>query len=298
MFFYKAHGLSIQSTINFPELNKDNHGTDVKIRHGKIDSSSKNILSEGIFRVASRFKMTENSVFLIWNDIEICEITQGKEITVNPFTGIEENFLRALILGPAFGILLHQRGRLVLHASTVNINGGAVAFMGFNGGGKSTTTAALINKGYPLVCDDISSVEFDKNGNPVVFSGFPRIKLWPETIEMFNDDLEAFPRIHSESEKRSCFTHEFSEDNLPLKRIYIIEKDDKIGVADLSSQESLIELIRNSYCANIFQSAEQSANLAEYATIVKNVPVKRLNIGNSLDKLHKLVKIVEEDTMN
>jgi len=298
MFFYKAHGLSIQSTITFPELNKDNSGTDIKIEYGKIDSSSKDILSEGIFRVASSFKRTENSVFLIWNDIEICEITHGKKITVNPLTGIEENFLRALILGPAFGILLHQRGRLVLHASTVNINGGAVAFMGFNGGGKSTTTAALNNKGYPLVCDDISSVEFDENGTPVVFPGFPRIKLWPETIEMFNNDLEAFPRIHSESKKRSCFTPEFYEGNLPLKWIYIIEKDDRIGVNNLSPQESLIELIRNSYCANIFQSDEQSTNLAEYATIVKCVPVKHLNTGNSLDKLHKLVKIIEEDTMN
>ena len=115
--------------------------------------------------------------FLIWNDIEICEITHGKKITVNPLTGIEENFLRVLILGPAFGILLHQRGRLVLHASTVNINGGAVAFMGFNGGGKSTTTAALNNKGYPLVCDDISSVEFDENGTPVVFPGVSKDQI-------------------------------------------------------------------------------------------------------------------------
>lgn len=295
MFFYKAHGLSIQSTITFPELNKDNHGTDVKIRHGKIDSSSKNILSEGIFRVASSFKRTENSIFLIWNDIEICEITHGKEITVNSFTGIEENFLRALILGPAFGILLHQRGRLVLHASTVNINGGAVAFMGFNGGGKSTTTAALNNKGYPLVCDDVSSVEFDKNGNPVVFPGFPRIKLWPESIKLFFNDLDVFPKIHSESEKRSCFISDFSMNNLPLKNIYIIEEDERIKVEALRPQDALIELIRNSYCLNIFEDFEQSSNLIHYANIVKNVHIKRLNIEKSMEKLPELVKIVENN---
>lgn len=295
MFFYKAHGLSIQSTIAFPELNENNFGTDVKIQYGKINSSTNDIISEGIFRVASEFKMTEKSVFLIWNDIEICEISHGEEITVNPLTGIEENFLRALILGPAFGILLHQRGRLVLHASTININGGAVAFMGFNGGGKSTTTAALNNDGYPLVCDDITSIEFDQDGTPVVFPGFPRIKLWPETIELFHDDLEIFPRIHSESEKRSCFTHEFSANNLPLKRIYIIEKDEKMSVEYLRPQESLIELIRNSYCANIFQDSEQSINLVQYADIANKVPVKRLNTGNSLERLIELVKIIEKD---
>ena len=51
MFFYKAHGLSIQSTITFPELNKGNSRTDVKIQYGKINSSSKKILSEGNFGV-------------------------------------------------------------------------------------------------------------------------------------------------------------------------------------------------------------------------------------------------------
>lgn len=295
MFFYRAYGLSIQSTIAFPELTDNISGTDVKIQYGKIDSSSSDVISEGIFRIASEFRMTKKSVFLIWNDIDICEITQGKEIMVNSFTGIGEDFLRALILGPAFGILLHQRGCIVIHASTVNINGGGVAFMGFNGGGKSTTTAALNNKGYPLVCDDISSVEFDENGIPIVFSGFPRIKLWPETIKIFNNDLDAFPRIHSESEKRSYFVPEFSEDNLPLKRIYIIEKDNKMKVSDLAPQESLMELIRNSYCANIFQDFEQSTNLVKYANVVKNVPVKHLSTGNSLEKLHELVKVIEDD---
>lgn len=297
MFFYKAHGLSIQSTIAFPELTKNNSGIDVKIQYGKIDSSSNDILSEGIFRVASEFKITEDSIFLILNDIDICEIIHGKEIIVNPFTGIEENFLRALILGPAFGILLHQRGRLVLHASTVNINGDAVAFMGFNGGGKSTTTAALNNKGYPLVCDDISSLEFYGNGIPVIFPGFPRIKLWPEIIELFHDNLEAFPRIHSESEKRSCFTSNFSTNQLPLKRVYIIEKDEKINITALRPQESLIELIKNSYCANIFQSLEQSTNLVQYANITKNASVKRLNTGNSIKKLPELIKIIEKDAL-
>jgi len=295
MFFYKAHGIFIKSEINFPELMKANKGDDVTIKFGKIDSSSANILSEGIFRVASKFKMTEKSVYLIWNDIEICEISHGKKIVVNPSTGIEENFLRALILGPAFGILLHQWGRLVIHASAVNINEGAVAFMGFNRIGKSTTTMAFNYYGHPLVTDDVLSVEFDENGIPIVFPGFPRIKLWPESIELFCDELETFPRIHSESKKRSCFIGDFSTDILPLKRIYVIEKSEKRGIDKLKPQESLIELLRNSYCANIFKNSEQSTNLAQYADIVKKVPILRLNVEDSLENIFELVKIVERD---
>lgn len=292
MFFFKAHGLQIKSEINFPELIKNDSGADVTIKFGEIDPSA-GILCEGVFRIASKYRITGDSVQLIWNDIEICEISHGKEIIVNRSTGIEENFLRALILGPAFGILLHQRSRLVLHASAVEIFGGAVAFMGFNRIGKSTTTMAFNYHGHPIVADDILSVEFDENGTPIVFPGFPRIKLWPEAAEQFYDDLEAFPRIHSESEKRSCFIGDFAADPLPLKRIYVIEKNEKMGVEMLKPQESVIELLRNSYCANIFQNEEQSSNLAQYADLAKKVQLMRLNVEDSLEKLSELVKIVE-----
>lgn len=289
---YKAHGLSLKSIIKFPELMESSNEFDVTIKYGEVDYSSKKILSEGVFRIASHYLLTEESVFLIWNGIDICEINSSK-IIVNPRTSIEENFLRALILGPALGILLHQRGRLVLHASAVHINDGAVAFMGHNGAGKSTTTASFMASGHPLVADDILSLEFI-NGVPLVFPGFPRIKLWPESKKMLDEKLESFP-IHSESSKRSCKVNNFFNHALPLKQVYVIKDNDETYLEPISPQETLIELIRNSYCANIFQNSEQATNLGEYAKIVKNVNIKQLNIKKDLSKIPQMVDLVEKD---
>jgi hypothetical protein len=302
MHAHIAHGLNIKSEINFPELPKiseedtpkshQNNNPDITIKYGPVDYASKKVLDQGAFRIASHYILTKDSVFLIWNDIDICEIKPNK-IIVNPYTGIEENFLRSLILGPAIGILLHQLGRLVLHASTIKINDSGVAFMGHNGAGKSTTTISLMKNGYPLVADDISSIEF-KDNIPLVYPGIPRIKLWPESLELWCEDVESF-LIHSESRKRSCHVDNFHNEIVPLKHIYVIENSEKTYLGPISPQEELIELIKNSYAANIFQNSYQKASLGEYAKMVKNVSIKQLNIERSLDKISEMVDLVERD---
>lgn len=295
MFHYTAHGLNIKSEIIFPELMKSSNDTDILIRYGDFGYSSREIISEGVFRIASHYILTENSVYLIWNHIDICQIHKGQEIIVNSRTGIDETFLRALILGPALGILLHQRGKLVLHASAVNINDSAVAFMGHNGAGKSTTTFAFIDNGHPLISDDILSIDF-RNGLPVVYPGLPRIKLWPESLEISRKNMKSFP-IHPESRKRSCFVDDFHNRDIYLKHIYVIENRANTFLEELEPQAALIELIRNSYCANIFQNSDQATNLREYAKIVKNVSIKQLNIKRSLEKIPEMVNLVERDVI-
>jgi hypothetical protein len=295
MLHYTAHGLNIKSEIIFPELLESSGNSDILIKYGDFDYSSKETLSEGVFRIASHYVLTENSVYLIWNHIDICQIHKGQEIIVNSQTGIDETFLRALILGPAMGILLHQRGRLVLHASAVHINDGAVAFMGHNGAGKSTTTFSFMNNGHPLISDDILSIDF-RNGLPVVHPGSPRIKLWPESLEISKKNMRSFP-IHPESRKRSCFVDNFYNRDIYLKQVYVIENSVKTFLEELKPQDALLELIRNSYCANIFQNSDQATNLKEYAKIVKNVSIKQLNIERSLDKIPEMVNLVERDVI-
>ena len=57
-------------------------------------------------------------------------------------------------------LLLYQRGFLVLHGSSIKINNGAIAFLGYRGNGKSTTAINLYKKNYPIVTDDILSYKF------------------------------------------------------------------------------------------------------------------------------------------
>ncbi len=99
------------------------------------------------------------------------------------------------------GIILHQRGFLVLHGSAVQMDDGAVAFLGRCGDGKSTITAALNNKGYSIISDDVLPVKLDENNIPLLFPSFPTIKLYNDVIEYLNEDYRNYDKIHPEIEK-------------------------------------------------------------------------------------------------
>jgi serine kinase of HPr protein (carbohydrate metabolism regulator) len=48
--------------------------------------------------------------------------------------------------------------------------------------GKSTLAVALSARGHAMVADDIVAVNCDCPF-PVVFPGFPQLKIWPETVK-------------------------------------------------------------------------------------------------------------------
>ncbi|MBU4535942.1 MAG: hypothetical protein KKF16_09050 [Euryarchaeota archaeon] len=289
MSTYSAHNLTIHSSIEFPELKKSKGKKDLTIKYGSFSYSDTEIQDKGIFRIASQYILTKDGVFLNWNNIDICQI-RSDEIIINPDTGIEDNFLRSLILGPAVGINLHLKGRMVLHSSTIKVNEAGVGFVGHNGAGKSTTTVSFLKNGHPLVADDVSSLEFINN-IPLVYPGIPRIKLWPEARKLWGEKLDCFP-IHSQSTKMSCVVENFHEKSIPLKHIYVIERSKSTHVEDISPQEGLIELIRNSYCANIFSPYYQKKSLNDYSKLVKKISLKKLCIEQGLDKLDNMVQVV------
>jgi hypothetical protein len=57
-------------------------------------------------------------------------------------------------IADVLGISQELRGVPALHASVVNVNRGAVAFLTHLAQGKSALAAALVDAGYPLLADD------------------------------------------------------------------------------------------------------------------------------------------------
>ena len=165
MQFYRVSGLSVASEIDLPGLiaGTPELAPQVTIRRGPVPESLPATTASGpTWLIAGKqflFRIPDIARFLL-ND--------GSEIVVAPESEASVTDIPIFILGTMFGILLHQREQIVLHASAVRVNGKAVLFCGSSGAGKSTLAAALAQRGYLLVTDDFSTVTAEDLGAPLV----------------------------------------------------------------------------------------------------------------------------------
>jgi hypothetical protein len=177
---YRIAGLMVRSDIEMPGLHPGSPEgeADVTISFGAAPASLAGATAEGpVWTLAGdRFLMRAPGVarFLL---------TQGRTIVYEPEAAAEAGDIAAFLTGAVFGILLHQRGVVVLHASGVKVGEAAVLFMGSSGAGKSTLATALVQRGYPLVTDDFCVIGYDAGGAPLVHPDARLPKLWSNAIE-------------------------------------------------------------------------------------------------------------------
>jgi hypothetical protein len=288
---YLAYGFIIHSDLLLPELVSFEGMADVVIRLGDFHLSPSKAASEGV-----DFRVTNEGVFLFWKNEGKFFVRGGKEIVIDPFPGVDERVLRLIVLGPALATALHQRGRLALHAATVEIDGKAVCFMGGPGCGKSALAATLYKRGHAVVADDVTAVQINGAGGPLVFPGFPQLKLWPEVIASLGDDPVKLGYLEPGTEKRSFpITSSFSEKPLPLGQIYILNEKHTNEITPLLPQEALLELMRHTYRASLLKWIGAERHLSQCASLVNNVPISRLNRPLSLSALPHVAGMVEEN---
>ncbi|MBF0395098.1 MAG: hypothetical protein HQL38_20680, partial [Alphaproteobacteria bacterium] len=118
-----------------------------------------------------------------------------------------------------------QRGLLPLHASCVAIGGRAIAFSGVSGAGKSTLAAAFHRQGHSVLSDDVTVVDVEAPGGPLVLPSFPRLKLWGDVMNAFALPREGLERSRAELDKFHVpLSGRFQADPLPLAAIYHLEE--------------------------------------------------------------------------
>ncbi|MEA5598340.1 hypothetical protein [Rivularia sp. UHCC 0363] len=281
---YNIYELCITSELSFPELSEIEGTPDVNIRFGKVNHP-----------IATP---PENNKIVVGELPEIGKflIRDGKEIIIEPVTGLDDSLLRTVILGPVLCVLLRQRGLLVLHASCININHKGVAFMGGSGWGKSTLATAFHTQGYDVLTDDVLPIKIEKN-QAVVFPSYPQFKLCPDAATSLGQDTQNLLPVSKNSFKVAYKLQKgFQKNPIPLQQIYVLDKGNEHKISKLQPQETFVELMRHT---RAMKSVTEQDFFAEHfrlcSELIKNVSFSRFTRKPSLADLPLLINLIEED---
>lgn len=290
MHSYSAFGLRIGSQITLPALPAAFYNRfEAVIYFANIEVPP----NEAAIVSGDSFCITRSGVYRFWDDLGTLLIRNGSEILVDPAPEVDVSVIRAGILGAGFGTLLHQRGHLILHASSVVVDGKAVVFAGGSGQGKSTIALALYRRGYKLLSDDVTAIDMTA-AIPRAILGYSQINVQPDVLVAHSCDPTQFDKVEPALEKRVIPTRQaYSDSVFLLKQIYVLAEGDETEIEVLGSFEALAELLGRSYCFRMLTPRGRSKHLAQCAKLAQTASVLRFKICRSLEELPAAIQLLE-----
>lgn len=175
LHIHSEPGIPFFSTSASPEVD------DVCIRFGETPKLLPDIRGQGALYQAS-----PDHYLLHIPQVASYYATNGNQVIVQPAPASSDADISCFLLNPVSGALLYQRGLCLLHASAIASPQGAILFSGLSGSGKSTLAAVFLQRGYPVLADEICAIRLTPQGPCELIPAFPGLFLWKDVATKLN----------------------------------------------------------------------------------------------------------------
>jgi len=263
MHFYRISGLLVSSEIELPgACAKDPGVVDVCIRRLTVPERLDDAEECG-----PTWASAGERFLLCIPGVARFLLIAGREIRFEAEGATTAHDIAIFVTGTVLGILLHQRAQVVLHASAVLVGRRAVLFCGPSGAGKSTMAAALNQRGYPIIADDVSALALDRPGVPLVLPDGRNLKLWRQASEWLG--LERGPAVRESIEKHYIEPVSALSEAMPLGAIYALREARPPlapGIQRPNVVDAALLLRKNAYRPALVVRMNQKTNYFQAAT--------------------------------
>ncbi len=203
-----------------------------------------------------------------------------RRVTYHRDPSLDPEFVAILVNGSLVAYLLAADGRLVLHASAVEVEDAALAFLGPSGQGKTTAATLLCAAGYPLVSDDLLPVNPGPDQVTCVPGGVElRVR---EKVSQLVDRFPAGTFSRRTADERHALKPALTlAERLPLSAVLVPLPDrqaDKVSARRLPPGEAAMVLARCQRIEGWVSPAARRAQFEAVVAVVESVPVLEVHV--------------------
>ncbi len=228
--------------------------------------------------------------------------SDGSAITGFSTTSAAEELMCHLLIDQVMPRVMAHRGHLVMHASANQVHGGAIAFLGKTGCGKSTLAASLYQQGLPLLGDDCLLLR-PGDHDVAAIPSYVGARLWPDSLQaVIGSHHTTRPMAYYSAKRRLGLPDALTspQPGLPLRAVFLLactlNADDTAGVSfePVSGAQVIMELIKNSFLLDVTDQALLSSQLKKFGRIFgAAIPVYRLAYPRRHDVLPQVRKALQ-----
>ncbi len=221
----------------------------------------------------------------------------GSRVLWRKWDGASNEALFTYLLGNVLSYCLLARGTEPLHATSVVVDGKAIALLGDSGYGKSTLAAAFLTRGYPLLTDDLLMLEF-RDQTVLAHPSLARIKLTPQSADAFFQGRRSIP-MNGFTHKMifALDQHQHMPHPVPLFAMYLlpVKSGKSVSMRQVRGRAGFLPIIQNTFNNSVLTPQRIKRQFAFSSHLVKTVPVKRLSYAKRLDYLPSVVDAILAD---
>ena len=245
----------------------------------------------------TQFYRTEGGYLLRFPELADFLVSRGgRTVRGWPVPGVTEQSVQHLYLNQVLPLALSKQGKLVFHASAIEIGDAAVAFMGESGRGKSTLAASFATTGSRFLTDDgllVENVESEWR----ILPSHPSIRLWEDSQNaLIAAGAQTAPPVSYTSKARFLAGDDivFCDEPRRLQRVYFLGTGTtpELRFERLQPGEALIELVKNSFLLDIEEREMLAAHFDVLSRMVSRPIYYRLDYPRRFEDLAQIRRAI------
>lgn len=284
---YAAFGMNVDSEarLHLPCAPAD-AAPDVVIRYGSAPECT-----DLPFRIESvHYGVSEGCVRVHVESVADFLIRGDRDVLIALVEGASPAMVSSLVTGLVLGIVARRNTAFALHGSAVVHEGKAAVLLGGRGSGKSTTAAALCQRGYRMLCDDMVPIGPDGR----VWPGVARPRLTADAYRRLFGNPSLAADLWDGVDKYQLDVA-WSQDAASRAIVFVLEPSDcsKPTSESLSGWKKVQELARH---LQILEGLDDPANVLRRASAwIAGIRLVRIRRPAEGFRIGELLTVIESE---